>query len=595
MAGAGCREPGSDEARPTGPAGTRCDTTPTRDHHRVSDRQHLAGWTPTQPGTATHHDRRDPRSGLPGRPRGRTVHGPRARGRDGRAPRPHIPAERRAPFPRRPPLGRSAARSATARSRPGAGSAQQGEWSGGPFPGRAPPADREGDDVAPVDPTVRRPRPGGRRRPSRGDRRGLTGPAAAHRPGRAAARRRRRPGVAVRRRRAGARRHRPAPGHRGHPRPPRRVAVRRDHHGGSRAGGGPRRPPRSAAGRPPAGGRRDRGRLPGLPLAVFDGQVVGALSAFGREPRDWSDADVALLRQLGDSVAVELQLAAQVRELESSRLAFELAIDAAGIGSFDWDLVTGRLVWDDRLKELMGFARDSFDETIDAFTARLPPRRPGPDDGGAAAGHRHGGRVRRRVPGGAALRRDPLGAGPRPGPGRRPRRRRPAGGGRLRHHRAAARRCAGRPRHGVGEVRVLHPRPRLALHLPQRRGRAGAADHPGGAPRRGDLGGLPGRRRQRLRGPLPRGDGHRCGAGVRGLLPRSPRRVVRGPGVARPGRAVGLLPRRDRAPRRRGPRPPERGAAAPGRRHDGGDGRAAGHRRPARRPRCRRSPRRWSR
>jgi serine phosphatase RsbU (regulator of sigma subunit)/PAS domain-containing protein len=111
----------------------------------------------------------------------------------------------------------------------------------------------------------------------------------------------------------------------------------------------------------------------GLPLAVFDGQVVGALSAFGREPRDWSDADVALLRQLGDSVAVELQLAAQARELESSRLAFELAIDAAGIGSFDWDLVTGRLVWDGRLKELMGFARDSFDETIDAFTAAVHP------------------------------------------------------------------------------------------------------------------------------------------------------------------------------------------------------------------------------
>lgn len=111
----------------------------------------------------------------------------------------------------------------------------------------------------------------------------------------------------------------------------------------------------------------------GIPLTVFEGQVVGALSVFDREPRNWSAADVALLRQLGDSVATELQLAAQVRELESSRLAFELAIDAAGIGSFDWDLVTGRLVWDDRLKELMGFARDSFDETIDAFTAACHP------------------------------------------------------------------------------------------------------------------------------------------------------------------------------------------------------------------------------
>ncbi len=111
----------------------------------------------------------------------------------------------------------------------------------------------------------------------------------------------------------------------------------------------------------------------GIPLAVFEGQVVGALSAFGREPRSWSAADVALLRQLGDSVATELQLAAQVRELESSRMAFELAIDAAGIGSFDWDLGTGRLVWDDRLKQLMGFARSPFDETIEAFTTAVHP------------------------------------------------------------------------------------------------------------------------------------------------------------------------------------------------------------------------------
>ena len=111
----------------------------------------------------------------------------------------------------------------------------------------------------------------------------------------------------------------------------------------------------------------------GIPLTVFEGEVVGALSAFGREPRAWTDSDVALLRQLGDSVATELQLAAQVRELESSRLAFELAIDAAGIGSFDWDLVTGRLVWDERLKELMGFARTTFDETIEAFTDACHP------------------------------------------------------------------------------------------------------------------------------------------------------------------------------------------------------------------------------
>src|SRR4051794_11934908 len=111
----------------------------------------------------------------------------------------------------------------------------------------------------------------------------------------------------------------------------------------------------------------------GIPLADGDEQLVGALCVFGPEPRAWSDGDLALLRQLADSVATELEFSALAREFEAQRLRFELAIDAAEIGSFDWDLVSGRLVWDDRLVALFGYERDTFAETIEAFTARLHP------------------------------------------------------------------------------------------------------------------------------------------------------------------------------------------------------------------------------
>jgi PAS domain S-box-containing protein len=111
----------------------------------------------------------------------------------------------------------------------------------------------------------------------------------------------------------------------------------------------------------------------GIPLNGADGEPVGTLCVFGPEPRTWSEGDVALLRQLADAVATELELGALSREFEASRLRFELAIDAAEIGSFDWDLVTGRLAWDDRLIELFGYERATFDETIEAFDARLHP------------------------------------------------------------------------------------------------------------------------------------------------------------------------------------------------------------------------------
>jgi serine phosphatase RsbU (regulator of sigma subunit)/PAS domain-containing protein len=58
---------------------------------------------------------------------------------------------------------------------------------------------------------------------------------------------------------------------------------------------------------------------------------------------------------------------------EADRLRGELAIAAAGIGTFDWDLVSGRLDWDDRLVEIFGYDPGSFDSTIHGFNERLHP------------------------------------------------------------------------------------------------------------------------------------------------------------------------------------------------------------------------------
>lgn len=111
----------------------------------------------------------------------------------------------------------------------------------------------------------------------------------------------------------------------------------------------------------------------GMPLTTSAGVPVGALCVLAPRSRQWGEGDVALVRQLADAVTTELELSALSREFESSRLRFELAIDAAEIGSFDWDLTSGRLTWDDRLIELFGYDRDTFGASIEAFNARLHP------------------------------------------------------------------------------------------------------------------------------------------------------------------------------------------------------------------------------
>ena len=62
-----------------------------------------------------------------------------------------------------------------------------------------------------------------------------------------------------------------------------------------------------------------------------------------------------------------------VLDAESDRLAWRLAVDAAGVGAFVWDLVTGDLRFDERLHELFGLDEESFGGTIEAFSRCVHP------------------------------------------------------------------------------------------------------------------------------------------------------------------------------------------------------------------------------
>jgi PAS domain S-box-containing protein len=55
------------------------------------------------------------------------------------------------------------------------------------------------------------------------------------------------------------------------------------------------------------------------------------------------------------------------------RELLDLTVAAAGIGTFDWDLTTGTLNWDERLLELFGYDPDRFARRIEASNARLHP------------------------------------------------------------------------------------------------------------------------------------------------------------------------------------------------------------------------------
>ncbi|MGZ4493105.1 MAG: SpoIIE family protein phosphatase [Nocardioides sp.] len=111
----------------------------------------------------------------------------------------------------------------------------------------------------------------------------------------------------------------------------------------------------------------------GVPLVASTGESIGALCVFDPGPRSWTPADVTLLQRLAEPVVAELELAALNEDYETGRVVWELAVDAAGVGAFDWHLASGELRWDARLLELFGLDRSTFGATIQAFNDTVHP------------------------------------------------------------------------------------------------------------------------------------------------------------------------------------------------------------------------------
>jgi PAS domain S-box-containing protein len=60
-------------------------------------------------------------------------------------------------------------------------------------------------------------------------------------------------------------------------------------------------------------------------------------------------------------------------ELRALQERLEVAQWGGGFGVFDWNLKTGRVKWTSGMERLFGMAPGSFEETYDAWAARVPP------------------------------------------------------------------------------------------------------------------------------------------------------------------------------------------------------------------------------
>lgn len=115
--------------------------------------------------------------------------------------------------------------------------------------------------------------------------------------------------------------------------------------------------------------------------------VVGSLLATGlvlfasmlrrreRAARLAAEAELrSTLAQLEDRIAERTaEIARSRRSLQDSESRLRLALDAAHLGTFDWDVGSGRIEWSRCHEEIWGFAPGEFDGSFASFSSRVHP------------------------------------------------------------------------------------------------------------------------------------------------------------------------------------------------------------------------------
>jgi two-component system, cell cycle sensor histidine kinase and response regulator CckA len=126
---------------------------------------------------------------------------------------------------------------------------------------------------------------------------------------------------------------------------------------------------------------RDAGWESAMAIPIVSAGVPwGVLCVYATEVGFFGPEEEELMEQVAQDLgfALDRLQAEDLRRRTEESLAesesrLQLAINAGGVGTFDWDLQSGKIVWNERMERLFGFLPGSFDGTWDSMIARIHP------------------------------------------------------------------------------------------------------------------------------------------------------------------------------------------------------------------------------
>ena len=116
---------------------------------------------------------------------------------------------------------------------------------------------------------------------------------------------------------------------------------------------------------------------------MYGGRVIGLLEV-ANKPTDYSHKDREFLETIGGKIAPILNARLQRDRYEKDRKQAEealkrseeryaLAQRGANIGSWDWNILTGELIWSEQIEPMFGFSKGEFKKTYQAFLDCVHP------------------------------------------------------------------------------------------------------------------------------------------------------------------------------------------------------------------------------
>ena len=96
-------------------------------------------------------------------------------------------------------------------------------------------------------------------------------------------------------------------------------------------------------------------------------------SVHDTRPREWREDQIELVRELANRVSPWLERARAEARLRESEARLRLALNAAQLGTWTWDLATGKADLDPRAAQIVGLEADTLLDAAQAQQARIHP------------------------------------------------------------------------------------------------------------------------------------------------------------------------------------------------------------------------------